>query len=180
MLTFSDKSTHWQGSTRRHGAGLQPADQGAFPRTDREPGTSNKGGEERHGGGRPRLRKKTSPQAERQPVTLSFRSVSASRFSLSAEYQDKVRASLCQLPANSSPKPAEAPVTRAVSYRERTSRVSTVSVPTDSFSIRASSTRKRPIANAPTASAPIAVAPKATAPTASAHTAFLPIFAFAT
>src|ERR1700688_385243 len=65
-------------------------------------------------------------------------------------------------------------VRQAKTYRERTFRWSTVSVPMESFSMRASRIRKRPMAIAPTAIAPIAAAPRANAPTASAR-AVLPV-----
>ena len=64
---------------------------------------------------------------------------------------------------------------RARTYRERTFRWSTVSVPMESFSMRASRTRKRPMSIAPTAIAPIAAAPRANAPTASPCMAVLPV-----
>jgi hypothetical protein len=79
-------------------------------------------------------------------------------------------------PAVRDPPPDESHCgSRARTYRERTFRWSTVSVPMESFSMRASRTRKRPIAIAPTATAPIAAAPRANAPTASARIAVLPV-----
>ena len=63
-----------------------------------------------------------------------------------------------------------------VLYRDRTSSRSTVSVPIDSLSIRASKTFSRLTVIAPTASAPIAAAPNAIAPTDSAPTAVAPTF----